>query len=424
MRSKNFNPNYCATVVRIHNLIDCEGLDNLKALPLFGYSALVGKDYQVGEIGLLFVAETKLSQDFMHHNNLNRDKSLNKDINKVGYVEKRIKPLKLKGNISTALFIRLDCLSYLDIDASNLKEGDTFTHINNIEICSKYIIRQPNSGKKNKQRSETKKIVVDENIFKQHIETEHFLRNLKHFKPDDMIVVTEKIHSTSGRFGKVLVDKKLSKLQKIAKFLGFNVVDKEWKSIAGSRRVVKYNDASESFYSNDVWNIELQKFAHLIPKNVIIYTEIVGWDGESKLQKDYSYQMPVGTTQSYVYRIASVNEDGFMVDWGWDQIKYWCDSVGMKHVPEVFYGRFKDFDYTIYENKKFNEDLGLSQCLPLDEGAPCSEGLVIRKIDGNPVPYLTKYKSPEFYLHEGNEINCGRVDMETQENELELVDTE
>jgi hypothetical protein len=48
------NPNYVATVIRVPALADLDGLDNLKALQVYGMQALVGKDTEVGSIGVLF----------------------------------------------------------------------------------------------------------------------------------------------------------------------------------------------------------------------------------------------------------------------------------------------------------------------------------------------------------------------------------
>jgi hypothetical protein len=178
---------------------------------------------------------------------------------------------------------------------------------------------------------------------------------------------------------------------------------------------VKIDSSEQSFYDTDVWAQTLDKIQHLIPKDCVIYGEIAGWSGDKALQKDYTYQIPLGTTQFYIYRIATVNDDGFMVDWSWNQIKSFCKNNGLLHVPEIYQGYFKDFDYRDYENKKFREELGLIQCLPLDKEAPCSEGIVVR-LENNLTPYLTKFKSPEFYLHEGNEITAGRLDTETLES--------
>jgi hypothetical protein len=424
MKLETKNVNYCATIVKIHNLVNLNGLDNLVGFPCFGNLALLSKDHFVGETGVLFTAETQLSPDFCYENSLYREKESNKDKDRVSYLEnsRRVKALKLRGNVSTALFMPLSSLSYLGVNIEDFKEGQTFTHINDKEVCRKYIINTPGEKKKNKQKGETKKRIVDENVFKQHIETEFFLRNLRNFHDNDWIIVTEKIHSTSGRFGHIKVDRELKWYERVAKFFGVKVQEKEYKRVCGSRRVVKVDGSEQSFYKNDVWKETLEKTQHLIPKDVVIYSEIVGWDGDKPLQKDYTYQMPQGTIQSYIYRIATVNDDGFMVDWSWNQIKDFCKKTGMKHVPEIWQGYFKDFDYTIYENKKFREELGLTQCLPLDPEAPCSEGVVVR-LENGLVPYLTKFKSPDFYLHEGCQISAGRVDIESEESLFEEEET-
>lgn len=416
MKLTNENPNYSASIVKIHNLLPLEGLDNLVGFPIYGYQALLSKDHTIGELGILFPPECKLSQEFCKENNLYREPTLNKDTTKKSYLEPsgRVKCLKLRGHKSTCLWMPLNSLDSF-CDTNKLKEGDSFTHINGKEICSKYFVRT-NKVKSNKIKGQNRKVnIVDEKVFKQHVETEHFLRNLKHFKNTDWIIVTEKIHSVSGRFANLPVNRNLTFFEKVSKFLGCKVQETEYKLVAGSRRCVKLSGKDNpGYYNQDIWNAILERIGHLIPKNTVIYSEIVGWDGNKALQKDYTYQLPQGSIDNYIYRIASVNDDGFMIDWSWTQVKKFCSENRLKYVPEIWQGWFKDFDYRDYEDKKFKEELGLEQCLSLDSEAPCSEGLVIRHENGY-IPYLTKFKSPEFYLHEGNSAECGR-DIETEES--------
>ena len=77
MKLTTENANYCATIVRIHNLVDLQGLDNLKGVNAFGYTALVPKNYEVGQLCVLFVAESQLSEDYVKNNNLSRKAELN-----------------------------------------------------------------------------------------------------------------------------------------------------------------------------------------------------------------------------------------------------------------------------------------------------------------------------------------------------------
>src|SRR3990167_10182587 len=136
------NPNYAATVVRIHTVVPLENSDNLVGLPFFGLQAVVTRDsVKEGDLGILFVAEAQLSEDYCRLNSLFRHENLNIEPNKKGYLEdnRRVRAIKLRGNRSDALFMPLISLMWVDDNNpywfTALKEGDQFDTINGHEIC-------------------------------------------------------------------------------------------------------------------------------------------------------------------------------------------------------------------------------------------------------------------------------------------------
>lgn len=420
MKLTNENVNYCATVIKIHCLHDLDGLDNLVAVRTFNYQALVSKDHKIGDLGILFTAETKLNDEFCRNNNLYRKSELNKDSDKIGYMEAsgRVRAIKLRGNLSTALFMPLSSLSYLGVNVDDLKEGDTFTHINDVEICRKYIIETPREKRANKVKGKTKRFIrVDAANFPEHFDTDNYWRNRHKLKDTDQVIVTCKLHGTSGRFGNIIVKRRLTWKDKLAKFLGVNVQEFEYDTVAGSRRTVKdiKSDINhDHYYNDDIWNIHLDKIRHLIPKNMIFFGEIVGWVGNTPVQQNYTYRIPRGESLLYIYRIAVVLDGGHTVDLTWDQVKETCDKLGLMHVPEIWRGPHAEFDESIYMDKKFVKDLGLTQCPPLDDEAKCDEGVCIR-VDGI-TPYVLKAKSPLFLLGETQMLDNGVVDIESEES--------
>jgi hypothetical protein len=102
MIKKPINNNYCATVVEIKNIIPIDNCDNVVHTNIFGNSIIVSKDVKIGDIGLFFPLETKLSNDFLKCNNLYRKLELNIDQTKKGYFEEngRIRCVKFRGNKS------------------------------------------------------------------------------------------------------------------------------------------------------------------------------------------------------------------------------------------------------------------------------------------------------------------------------------
>lgn len=190
------NENYAAVVVSIKAVNELEGLDNLIGVPLLGYQAIALKETtKVGQLGILFVAETQLDPVFMHENNLFRHGNFNKDQSKKGYIEdnRRVRAIRLRGHLSSALFLPIESLEYTGIKISDLKEGDNFDTLNGKEICKKYIKKQKNHGTKNAEVIE-KYVRVDKKFMPEHIDSLNYWKNEKLIKGNTFITVTQKLH--------------------------------------------------------------------------------------------------------------------------------------------------------------------------------------------------------------------------------------
>lgn len=79
------NENYAATVVAIKAVNKLENCDNVVGTPIFGFQAIVGKETQVGDLGIVFPAECQLSLEYAAANCLHRHSELNQDTTKTGY---------------------------------------------------------------------------------------------------------------------------------------------------------------------------------------------------------------------------------------------------------------------------------------------------------------------------------------------------
>lgn len=265
------------------------------------------------------------------------------------------------------------------------------------------------------------------------------------------------IHNTSGRFANVKV-RKLGKLEKLINNLDYRVLmalnkkskfkivrrikktlhdtyfhtisnlvtnipfkkQYEYDTLAGSRRVIKdtkTQKVNDDYYSSDVWNLHLSKIAHIIPKNWIIYGEIVGWvDSEKAIQKNYTYGVPQGCSELYVYRISIVNDDGVAQDLSWKQVEAWCVNNDVKHVPLLWEGLHKDFEVDKFLDVVYYK-VGYTQALPVEGKGLVDEGVCIRYEGLN--PFVTKAKSNIFYEHESKLLDTGEEDIESQEGEVE-----
>jgi hypothetical protein len=422
------DPNYCCTVVRLSNLTKLDGLDNLIAFPIYGFQALIGKSHQNGELGLLFTAECQLSEDFCFHNNLYDKPELNHSKDAKGYLshKRRIRAIRLRGYDSSALFMPISSLNYLDMDGYLPKEGDTFNEINGTQICKKYFIqnaRKSTNGKvRNKRKTELNKKKLNVLLFPEHIDTSHWARSSHLYDDDQEIIVTWKGHGSSVRLTHQQVSFFPKWVQKFPYWFAKYFRKSRWETIAGSRRVVKLLDNEQSTYYNvDIYNQALTKVTHIIPKSWIIFGELIGWAGDKEIQKNYSYNVPQGEHRLYVYRIAIINDDGFMVDLHWDQVVQFCKNNGLLYCPELWRGKKKDFIIDNFLDIKFFE-AGYMDCPKLSKEAPCDEGVVIR-VEGKLYPQYFKAKSPIFLGHETKMLDLDVISIEdiesqTQEGEI------
>jgi len=122
------NENYCATIVRIKNIIPLENCDNVVATTIFGFQAIVGKAAQIGDAGIVFTTETQLSDQFAAANNLYRHAERNGNPTLKGYLEdnRRVRAVKFRGHISNALFLPLSAIAFTGVNVDDLEEGDVF----------------------------------------------------------------------------------------------------------------------------------------------------------------------------------------------------------------------------------------------------------------------------------------------------------
>lgn len=171
-------PNYSATIIRVNTLVPLEGRDRVVGLPVFGSQAIVPAKTEIGQIGILFTDETQLSAKYCHVNNLFSDSSLNADPTVEGYFKdnRRVRAVKFAGHRSDAFFMPLSSLDYLGIDTNEFKVGDSFTHINGVEICCKYVVpRKTNSGWSNKHKTtQLRKNRVEPKLIPEHYDSTHW----------------------------------------------------------------------------------------------------------------------------------------------------------------------------------------------------------------------------------------------------------
>lgn len=413
---------YYAIVTNLKNLRPHPNADRLQLAECFGNTVCVDLNFVPEQLVVYFPADGQLSIEFAEANNLLRKKDENgNDIG--GYMDpdkRNIKVIKLRGEKSDGLCLPISCLkNFGPIDT--LKAGDRIDIFNGHEICQKYIPRKnphhSNNNKKYKNNNKKKKANIAP-LFKEHVDTEQLAYNLSAFKPGDLIEITLKMHGTSQRTGYLPAFKGWKVKNKF--FQGFvKYADRtnlspfvqkcvdiamrgavpvyDWDCISGTRRVVLDTYDGGFYGSNEFREQHSKTFEGKLWKGETVYYEVVGFttsgapimgDADNKKLNDKDFVKQYGKTTTfsygchpngwndkdggynsgrnepqsdiYVYRMTMTNEDGDVVEYTPDFMRYRCEQMGVKTVP-VF------TQFIIPEFYQLPDDVGSLQAVDAGE---------------------------------------------------------
>lgn len=385
---------YTGFVCQIKNLRNHPNGDNLYLGECFGNTVAVSRNgYTPGMTGVYFPTDGQLSTEFCQNNNLLRLRDENgHSIPGGGYMDpdkRNVTAIKLRGEKSDGLFLPLTCLDYCFEDgaAAHLKIGDTIDVVNGHDICTKYIPRNnkrvghPTNGNKTRKRR-----VPLAPLFVEHADTEQLAYNLGAFRSGDDVEITLKMHGTSQRTGflPVFSGYRRTIWDKLFRRDGEPIYN--YDLVTGTRRTV-INGEDGGFYGSNAFRMpHAELFRGKLWKGETVYYEVVGFTdtgapimaecSNKKLNdKDFvkqygqtttfSYgcspavlvcddtdgrnQKVVGQSDIYVYRMTMTNEDGNIVEYTPDFMRYRCEQMGIKTVPVFWKG-------TIPENPASADD--------------------------------------------------------------------
>lgn len=350
-------------IVKIEHLRPHTNADRLQIATIFGNDVIVDLNVTIGDIGVYFPSDLQLSKEFCEINDLVRRKDENGNPCG-GYLDpdkRNIRPIKLRNEKSDGLYLPIKCLEYTQ---GRLKIGDRIDVVNGHEICCKYIpvIKNKTSSKTKKCNKARKHTAPVAPLFIEHADTEQLNYNLDAFKAGDQIEITLKMHGTSNRVAYVPV------LKKFKRTLFDRILGREGKPIyeydyiSGTRRTV-LDSFDGGFYGSNAFRKQFEdRLRGKLLKNEEIYFEIVSYTNDGKpimpsgpVPKDYqniygkdmifSYGCEVGHSEMYVYRMTMTNEDGDVVEYSPDFMRYRCEQIGVKTVP-VFYKGYIPEEYT------------------------------------------------------------------------------
>jgi hypothetical protein len=342
----------------------------------------------------------------------------------------RIRCIKLRGQISNGLAIEVQKFyKYFNSEKeaiATLVEGYSFTKLNAIEVCYKYmppvkIMNQCSNKGKKAQKKMFKKLI--ENQFHFHFDTQMLLRNIHKINPYQIASISRKIHGSSFIVSNCLVYRKLSFIENVLKKLGILIINTHYDYLYASRTVIKNEATSSGFYKEDIWTlIGKEYFYGKLHEGETIYGEIVGYlPSGGFIQKDYDYGCIPGQHKIAVYRITKTGNDGNVVEYSWQMMKERCIELNVSMVEEYYYGYLKDKYPAIAIdedwNKNFVAQLAIDYLEKDSKDNLCKkvpdEGVVVR-LEGLSIESY-KLKSERFYLKENENIDKGEIDTEAEE---------
>jgi hypothetical protein len=242
-------------------------------------------------------------------------------------------------------------------------------------------------------RTRKKKVPVAP-LFMEHTDTEQLAYNLAAFKPGDEIEITLKMHGTSQRTAHVPVLKgyKRTLLDRILRREGTPI--SEYGYVSGTRRTVLETYEGGYYGSNEFREEHSKTFEGKLWKGETVYYEVVGFtntgtpimaDASNKKVNDKEFVKQYGETTTfsygcspngegepidywddekaepctvpilpisdlYVYRMTMTNEDGDVVEYTPDFMRYRCEQMGVKTVPVLWKGPIPCYDLLFGEH--------------------------------------------------------------------------
>lgn len=269
-----------------------------------------------------------------------------------------------------------------------------------------------------------------------HYDTKQVGEHIYELSPNDNVTISVKIHGTSAILANILCNRRLSLWEKIKKFFGFKVQEREYGNIYSSRSVIKnryLNKDAHDFYGVDIWGCVDRDFSPYLEKGMTVYGEICGYlEGSDKMiQAKHDYGCKPGQWKFMPYRITMTDEEGNKTEWDVAEVDKWTRDLVAAH-PELadktmfmtilYHGRFGDLypdldeathwhENVLAKMKADRENFLMEEDEPLCKNKVPREGIVIR-IDGDKFARAWKLKTARHYGKEAEQHDKGEVDIE------------
>lgn len=423
---------HTAYIAKIDAVREIPGANAVQTAVVLGEDVVVSKDWAVGFVGVFFPVDLQLSKAYASANNLYRKAELNADSTaKPGFFDEngrvRAQPfLKVK---SVGFFAKLDSLAFTGADVSKLKVGESFTELNGVELCSKYISPEARKAMASNGGKARKADLFPD--FAKHVDSEQFRHLANTIEAGSVLSFHAKVHGTSFRVGRLPKVQQLSGFQKFVNRFFKLYPETVMDDVIGSRNVVLADPNAEGYHGSEAFRYEVaEAIKPYIKDGMTIYGEIAGYANGGTIMpshatkglknKEYDKKYPALMTYSYgcepgqyrfhIYRITNTTQGGEVVEMPQYELDAWCANRGLNGplevAPKMVYdGNVRDLQDYVTQLTDRPEVLTEDYIDPRH----ISEGIIIRVENKGRVKFF-KNKSYAFRVLEGL---CEAVDAET-----------
>ena len=328
-------------VVKVDNHPNADKLDIIQVL---GWNLITAKNnFKEGDLCIYFPIDSILSSLV--------EIKLFGEGSKIKLSNHRIRTIKLRGAISQGLAAKFDLFKD-ELTGMSLKEG--------VDLTSKLDIKKydpPTEITSSVQVKKSTKKSPNTN-FKKYTDIENYKNYTNVFSDNDDVVVTEKIHGSNWRAGKVKTEA-TTLWKKVLKFL--RLLPK-YEFVIGSHNIqLQDKIIYKGYYDKNVYSemIAKYKIKDILKEGYVMYGEVYG-DG---IQKGYTYGCDKGERRLVLF---DVMKDGRYLNF--DELKEYCINNNLQIVPLLYEGKF---------NADLIETLKKGQSI-LNSSQKVREGVVVK----------------------------------------------
>lgn len=303
--------------------------EKLEVAVVYGFQVIVKKDvYVQGDPVFYIPIDSVIPQKLEDH--------LFPPDAKIKLNKRRVRQIRIRGLASQGMLVDPEDIDQVygeDFDMSEIEKD----YARELGI-TKYEPPEVNAGTPGKPGTPRNKKRENPN-FHQYNGLDNIKWYPEKFKPDEFVVLQEKIHGTNARAA-LMPFVANTFFKKLKKFFGFAP---EYEFCYGSNQVQLQNKPGhKGFYGEDVYGkvfAALQVEEKLRPGEAI-YGEIYG-DG---IQKNYNYGLK-GEHAFVLFDVKVTEADGTQRWLDPDEVQEYAFQRGFKMVPEVYRGQFHSLEF-------------------------------------------------------------------------------